>query len=134
MTETYTEDRICFKCQNPISHKLFFTSPKFLDQHGIKYNITFQEQNQLMITFAGCYHSGINLGTNVNSTANYANDVWGEREAPSVLERVEEKKSCECPNRMSSNAFVNEKINLNQIRSIIQHQGMSTAFYICTLY
>lgn len=63
-------------CREFLRHKRYLLSPKLLHKAGVPYTIAIQRPGDAIITMAGAYHFGINLGFNVAEATNFAVPEW----------------------------------------------------------
>jgi hypothetical protein len=63
-------------CSQRIRNLGLFVRPVFLDKASIRYSLILQQPGDLIITFAGAYHQGFNVGANMAEAVNYAWTGW----------------------------------------------------------
>ncbi len=64
------------ECVNFLRHKTKMFSPKFLQDHGIRFHTVVQLPGEYVIPMPGAYHFGFNHGFNVAEATNYATPRW----------------------------------------------------------
>ncbi|KAI6206784.1 Lysine-specific demethylase 4E [Aphelenchoides besseyi] len=62
--------------QDPIAHKQYLVEPDRLRAAGIRFVVVTQRPGDLIVTLPGGYHSGLNLGSNINVAINFADRSW----------------------------------------------------------
>jgi len=96
------------KCPEFIRHKTFLINPLLLIKNGIKIHKCVQKPGEFVITFAGAYHAGFNMGYNCAEAVNFALPKW--------LDMGLKAKSCKCDKdnvKIDINYFISN-INTNQ--------------------
>ena len=66
----------CQKCPEFLRHKLNLLSPRILEKNGLPFEVQIQRPGDAIVTCAGAYHFGVNLGFNVAEATNFALPEW----------------------------------------------------------
>ena len=64
------------RCVLPLHHKNLVLTPRFLDEHKIRYEFVLQNAGDLLYIRYGVLHQVINVGLNVAEAINVGSDAW----------------------------------------------------------
>ena len=64
------------RCVLPLHHKNLVLTPRFLDEHKIRYEFVLQNAGDLLYIRYGILHQVINVGLNVAEAINVGSDAW----------------------------------------------------------
>jgi [histone H3]-trimethyl-L-lysine4 demethylase len=64
------------QCLAFLWHKNLIFSPVWLENNGIAYKRIIQRPGELIVTFCGAFHQGINLGVNHGEAVNFVSPTW----------------------------------------------------------
>ena len=92
-------------CVLPLHHKNLILTPRFLDEHEIRYEFLVQRPGDLVYVQYGVLHQVINVGLNVAEAINVGSDAWNVAKELKML--------CPCKMCKLKNAATNTDVDMS---------------------
>lgn len=110
--ELHRLDKITERCTLPMHHKNIMLTPRFLDDHKIRYEFIVQEAGDLVFVRYGTLHQEINCGLNMAEEITIGSNAWNIVNDVSML--------CPCVSDEDTSTCLLSRMETNEVDMIVR--------------